>query len=111
MNDGERFDRALSALGSRQRRQLLVALLDHDPQSDGETVAVSERFDPVTDGGDPARPDIRFAHVHLPKLTDLGYITWDREAGRVGRGPNWSEIEPLLELLRSHDEDLPDGWL
>lgn len=111
MSDSERFDRALSALGSQPRRQLLVALLDHSPQPDGGGVAVSEGFEPVADGGHSTSPNIRLVHVHLPKLTDLGYITWDREAGEISPGPNWSEIEPLLELLRNHAEELPDGWL
>jgi hypothetical protein len=106
------FDQALDALRSRERRRLLVALLDHNPQPTDGTVAVSEPFDSVAEvGTDPTHTQASLVHVHLPKLKRMGYITWDREAGQIETGPNWAEIEPLLGLLRNHPEALPDDWV
>ena len=50
-------------------------------------------------------------HSHLPRLENHGFITWDRDAGTLERGPNWAEIAPLVRLLNDHQDELPEGWL
>ncbi len=50
-------------------------------------------------------------HVHLPKLEEYGFIEWDRDSHEVRKGPKFNEIQPLLELLVSHSDELPDDWL
>ena len=50
-------------------------------------------------------------HTHIPKLADMGFVEWDRETGTLSKGTNWSEIEPLLELLRDNRDELPEEWL
>ena len=102
------LDSVLDALANKYRRRLLAALLEHNPQ----------------DGDDPQPPaDIKFededleslriqmVHTHLPKLEDKGFIEWDREANIVQKGPRFEEIQPLLELMHNHADELPDGWL
>ena len=99
------FDDLLDALGHVQRRTLLCALLDHNPQGDGPTVA---------DGDSPDEELTQLAemhHVHLPKLDDYGFISWDRESNEVSKGPNFEEVRPLLMLLVEHEDELPAGWL
>jgi hypothetical protein len=54
---------------------------------------------------------ISLDHAHLPKLADMGFVEWDRDAGELTKGPSWEEIAPLLQLLYDHRDDLPDGWL
>jgi hypothetical protein len=112
MERGGRFDRAVEALGHQYRRRLLVALLEHNPQDDDDTQDAERALRDVA-GGEEDSPLIEseLVHNHLPKLEELGYIRWDREAGEIAKGPDWAEIEPLLELLRDHEDDLPDGWL
>ncbi|WP_115864892.1 transcriptional regulator [Halorussus litoreus] len=98
------FDDALDALADVQRRKLLVALLDHNPQDDA----------PVVDDGAPDEAFERLVemnHVHLPKLAEYGFVEWNREAHEVTKGPNFEEIQPLLELLEDHEDELPSGWL
>lgn len=91
-------DAQLDALSDGRRRRLLFALLESE---DG-----TERLTPIADGGDPG-PDEEFRlsmkHVHLPKLVDLGYVDWDREAETVTRGPRFDELRPLLKLLYAHE--------
>lgn len=98
------IDNALDALGDVQRRRLLIALLDHNPQDDSPVVVA---------GGDEDAVErlISMEHVHLPKLADYDYIEWDREAHEVSKGENFDEIRPLLELFADHKEELPPGWL
>ena len=106
------LDRVLDALAHRYRRRLLVALLDHNPQDDDDAQDAEEALGTVA--GPDADEDvieIELFHNHLPKLEDLGYIRWDRDAGTIRKGPNWDEIEPVLGLLVAHADELPDGWL
>lgn len=100
------FDDLVDALSDIRRRTLLVALLSHNPQ-DGESVALG------LDGSeaDEAVGAIRMAHVHLPKLENYGFIDWNRASDEVSKGPNFEAIRPALELLRSHEDDLPPEWL
>lgn len=97
----------LSALSQPYRRQLLIALMNHNPHDDDD-------IDPLgvlDTGGEVKAAELELFHNHLPKLEGMGYISWDRENGKTSKGPNWDEIAPLLELLHNHREELPNGWL
>lgn len=97
------LDECFEALGSAQRRRLLLALLESNPRDD--TPAVTEG---VTDSeGDADRALVQYHHVHLPKLERYGLVDWDREAGQVTKGPSFGEIRRLLELLRDEPDALP----
>ena len=100
------FDEMLHLLSKVQRRKLLVALLDHNPQDDSPRV-VGES---ATETG-ALSSMIEMHHAHLPKLEDYGFIVWDRDSNEVSKGPEFGEIRPLLELLRDHEDELPDGWI
>jgi len=101
------LDTVFEALSNPYRRQLLVALLDHNPQDDDDR-------DPLDVSSTDIEPDVlesELFHNHLPKLEDMGYITWDQESNEISKGPEWDEIEPLLTLIHDHQDELPDGWL
>lgn len=96
----------MEAVSDTYRRQLLLALAEANPRSD-TTLDPLEHPDapsPVDEG--VTRPTIE--HVHLPKLTDLGYVTRDEGTGELSKGPNWSEVEPYLPLLREIIEVVPE---
>lgn len=48
---------------------------------------------------------------HLPKLESAGFVVWGPQDHSVRKGPRFEEIEPLLELLQNHADELPDDWL
>lgn len=100
------FDEMLDAVGDIQRRKLLVALLTHNPQDDESVAIVADES-----ADEELTRLVEMQHVHLPKLEDYGFITWNRDTNEVSKGPNFEEIRPLLELLRDHENELPDGWL
>lgn len=84
------------------RRRLLLALLDHTPRPDEKLCA--------TDGGDDdevSRIQSRLYHIHLPKLEAAGLIEWDRETGEIHRGPNFDEVQDVLEVLQEYERELP----
>lgn len=108
---GPRADsRVFDALANPYRRQLLLALFDANPQDDDDL----DPLDLLADGetsDDLAATRIELRHSHLPKLADMGFIEWDRESGELSKGPNWTEIAPLLRLMHDHRDELPDEWL
>jgi predicted transcriptional regulator len=100
------FDDMVDALADVQRRKLLVALLQHNPQDDAPVVIAD------SDGeADAVDRLVTMQHVHLPKLVDYGFIEWNEETHEVSKGPKFDEIRPLLELLDDHEDELPADWL
>jgi len=51
--------------------------------------------------------EVELVYNHLPELAKAGYIEWDRETGAISRGSRFDEIDPLLELMRDHADELP----
>ncbi|MFC7215916.1 hypothetical protein ACFQO4_17745 [Saliphagus sp. GCM10025334] len=60
---------------------------------------------------DATLSEIRTAlyHVHLPKLTEAGYIGWDGDTHTIRRGPNFDENAPLHQLVADHEDELAAG--
>ena len=99
-------DLAFRALANSHRRQLLLALLERNPQAE---VSVSDEI--RLDQSEEEELRSKLYHTHLPRLEQHGYIEWDRKTRTVRKGPNFEEIRPLLELLHRNRADLPDGWV
>ncbi|WP_224448996.1 hypothetical protein [Haloprofundus salilacus] len=100
------FDETLDALAHVQRRKLLVGLLDHNPQND-TPVVIADSADEATS----LERLVKMHHVHLPKLEEYGLIVWNEDKHEVSKGKNFDEIKPLLELLATHEDELPPDWL
>ena len=90
------FDDCLRALGHGRRREVVTTLSDADAPLSVRALA----------GGDE-QCRLALVHNHLPMLADGGYVDWDRDAGRVRRGPRFDEVAALLDLLRTHGDELP----
>ena len=100
------FDMMVDALANVQRRKLLVALLEHNPQDDDPVVIADSESE-----SDAVKRLLSMQHVHLPKLVEYGFIEWNKDTHEVMKGPNFDEIRPLLELLDNHEDELPADWL
>ena len=106
------FDYQLEALAHVERRRLLFALLEATRRDDAPIELGREKY-----GAEGGELMVRMAHVHLPKLREMGYVgphrggEFDRERLRVDEGPRSDEIRPLLELLEANRKQLPDDWL
>lgn len=105
-NDEIVFEDLLDALAHIQRRKLLVALLTHNPQDDEPVV-----IDTDESAEEELTRLIGMRHIHLPRLEEHGFITWNQETNEVSKGPNFEEIRPLVELLETHQDELPVDWL
>lgn len=109
-------DDIFDAMRHVQRRRLLVDLLEDGPQhvlelsrASREMAEASDTFleqylssDLELEGVDDDL--LRLHHVHLPHLTEHGYVEWSRDAGLVRAGPRFDEVRPLLELLADRQQ-------
>lgn len=102
------MDTVLAILANQYRRRLLVALLDHNPQDDGDPQVPD---DVSLETEDLEQLLLSMRHTHLPKLEETGFIEWDRETNMIRKGTQFEEIRPLLELMATHADELPDGWV
>lgn len=96
------MDRVLELSAHRRRRQILFMLRRGEPVTESGLAVRGSRDDGGHSGG--------VRHVHLPKLAEAGYIEWDRDTGEIGRGPRFDEVEPLLDLIENHSDELPPDW-
>lgn len=92
------LDDCLGAIESERRCDVLLALLDADPDTALAVGAIADENE---------RVERSLVHCHLPVLDDEEYVDWDRETGRVARGAQFDHVDAVLELLRSHEDDLP----
>lgn len=97
------YDRIFDALASSERRELLIALLEHDSQETSVLPGVPRQISQ----SDEKR--ISHRHVHLPKLEEYGFIEWDRAEERITKGQRFDEIEPVVELLCERQAPVLDG--
>ncbi|AUX08153.1 hypothetical protein AArcSl_0502 [Halalkaliarchaeum desulfuricum] len=94
--------RKLDILSESHRRMILLLLKEGTIETQADVK--------VRSGDQKKEVERALIHTHLPKLDDAGYIEWDRETGEISKGPRFDEIEPLLELIESHSDELPPDW-
>lgn len=105
MSCTDRFNEALEALADPYRRQLLLALIDHNPQDDGDSDPLNIHPD-----GEDALSKMNIFMGHLPKLDEMGIIDWNKREHEIVKGPDWEEFEPLLQLIAENKNALPEEW-
>lgn len=98
---GELFE----VLSHPHRRQVLTKLAAHDDRERDEFEIGELRGDDVHDD-----VTISLVHNHLPRLADSGFIAFGRERRVVTRGHRFHEIEPLIDIIVAHQDELPANW-
>ena len=98
-------DTAFRLLTNRHRRRLLLWFTEEDPSVEAAIPA-----DLTFLGDDMEEIESELRHTHLPMLAEAGVIDWDQGANTVRRGPLFAEMQPLLDLLADHRDELPDEW-
>lgn len=96
------MDQILESLASRHRRVILLMLKQGTVRTETDVM--------VRGRTETNEEEIALTHNHLPKLAEAGYIEWDRDTGEISKGPRFDEIEPLLDLIESHADELPPDW-
>lgn len=95
-------DELFDTLSHLRRRRILTRLRDHDSHDENE-------FDQRAPGISTESLALELFHYHLLKLTEAGFIYWNRERGVVRRGPRFHEISPLIDLVVEDRDALPAG--
>ena len=98
-------DDLFTALSDRHRRRILACLLESD--SAQQLIIPEEVY-----RGDTDLQTLHMAlfHTHLPKLSNMGFVDWNRGSHIVTPGPRFEEIGPFLEVLYDNRESLPGDW-
>ncbi len=95
----DEIDSMMDALRVRTRRVILMSLSGDTTETSAETL---ERQLDLED----ART--RLHHSDLPRLANAGYIEWDDESDTISTGPKFSEVAPLVRLLKEYDSAFPE---
>lgn len=110
-------DRALSLLSDPRRRQLLIELAERKPDAEMRVDSDSLEQELLrTQSGlrfssvDADRIIISMHHTHLPKLADHDVIEWNEWDDTIERGAAFDALEPFIECLDRHREELPSDW-
>lgn len=90
----EAIDSMMGALRRRSRRVILMTLLENSAETDIDIIERRLNHEHTS---------AQLFHSDLPKLADDGYIEWDDESNIISKGPNFSEVEPLVQLLREYN--------
>jgi hypothetical protein len=90
----EAIDLMMDALRKRTRRIILMSLVGNTTE-----ISLATLEQRIHDENTP----IPLIHTHLPKLANAGYIKWDSESETVSKEPRFSEVEPLVQLLREYN--------
>jgi DNA-binding transcriptional ArsR family regulator len=93
-------DRLYRALAARPRRRLLYLLLERGERSVEELATLLTGWEATETGtmgavADRDRIRTTLDHIHLPLLTDVGLVVYDRQRGTVEAEP----VDPFLEEL------------
>jgi len=96
------IDQIFENLSNSHRRVILLLLKEGSITTETDVMVRGENSS--------TEAEMALVHNHLPRLDDAGYIEWDRDSGEISKGPRFEEIEPLLELIETHAEDLPADW-
>jgi hypothetical protein len=92
------IDSMMDVLSTHTRRVILMALLGDTTET---SITTLER------GPHRNINRIQLYHKHLPKLAESGYINWDDDADTISKGPKFSEVEPLVQLLNEYEAEFP----
>jgi len=95
----EAIDTMMDALKSRPRRVTLMTLL-------GDTTETSIGTLERQINRENTRK--RLYHSDLPRLANAGYIRWDDDSETISQGPKFSEVEPLVQLLKEYNTTVSD---
>lgn len=96
------LDEPLAALQDPLRRQLLLAFFEQSSQD--ESIAIGEAID--AEDGLETQHERQLYHNHLPKLEAFDFIEYDYDEKEIAPGPEFERVEPVLEALDDHAEDL-----
>lgn len=102
----ERWDRVFDAISAEPRRQIIVALLDSEPE---QPVPLPESAANPNVPADPERLRTDLHHRHLPMLAEMWFVEWESDPFTAVRGPNFDEVAVVFEALQAHATDVPDS--
>jgi hypothetical protein len=102
----ENWDAVFQAVTAEPRRQLIVSLLDAGP---GRSVSLPESAINPNVPSDPENLRLELYHIHLPKLAEMKFITWETDPFVASRGPKFDQVAVVFEALHAEATMIPDS--
>ena len=99
--EAEVLDGFAECMGHEYRRKILFSL--HESARD-EYLLVPD--DLLESDLERDRLFLQLVHHHVPKLEEWEFVSWDRESQVVERGEEFGRIEPLLDVLSEHYDQI-----
>lgn len=90
------------AMAHPERRELLVALAEHNSRTD---TSLHIPDDLSIEDQDSESLHIRLHHNHLPRLEAAGFIRWDRDTQQVTAGQQFDALRPFLSVLQKTPDE------
>ena len=100
----ERWDAVFRALASEPRRQVIGRLAEL-PEGSWASLPGAAQSPQVPRDAD--RLQRVLVHHHLPLLAEDGFVVWEDDPLRAGRGPAFEEIEAVYRAPVERVESLP----
>ncbi|OIB58372.1 hypothetical protein [Natrialba sp. SSL1] len=102
----KRWDQVFTATSADPRRQIIISLMDREPdQSVALPAAASNPNVPM----DSTTLRQQLVHNHLPLLDDLGFVEWETDPLRAIRGDRFDEVAVVFTALHETAAELPDS--
>ena len=100
----ERWNHLFEVLSAEPRRQLVVTLMDSDP-NEWVPLPMAAQSPAVPIDADALALELH--HRHLPMLEDGEFIDWTREPFEATRGDRFEELSAVLASLHRNADTLP----
>lgn len=113
--DEDDLDALLEILKNHRRRVVLGLVADRESETDisvlAERIAAAENGKAVEAVTTTERKRVYVAlhQCHLPKLAEAGAVSFRKDRGLVGPGPETERFVAVLDVLRGDDGDPPFG--
>ncbi|MFC4550599.1 MULTISPECIES: DUF7344 domain-containing protein [Halorussus] len=97
------LNEVFAAISHPRRRYLLYTLIngscDETLAELATKIAAWERDEPLADVSDEDRRDVQVSlyHSHVPKLADLGILTYERSDDIIVRAENTAQVQAVLD--------------
>lgn len=102
----ENWNTVFRALSTEPRRQLIISLMDAEPD---QSVPLPESAIMPNVPLDSERLSLELYHIHLPMLADMGFIAWETEPLVASRGPKFDQVAAVFETLHTEASRIPDS--
>ena len=100
----EHWNRLYDVLSAQPRRMIIFSLLK---EPEGKRLPLPDAAESATHSRDGEKFRVALQHHHLPKLSEPGYVNWERDPFTVQRGRHFAEPALIVSKMTEATEEYP----